>query len=153
MEKLVAHSFMSRSDVLTAVTMKNVVLWDVVPCRSCVNRRLGETYRLHLQGRKIGERGTSVSRWLQMDRRFGGTYHIHLQGRKIRKWRTSVRRWLQVSRHFGGTWSHLLTLVPRSRIFTLKWRRYVPPKRRFTQDPHGATSQKTAFFRIYPHRE
>jgi hypothetical protein len=23
---------------------------------------------------------------------------------------------------------------------------YVPPKRRFTQDLHGATSQKTAFF-------
>jgi hypothetical protein len=27
-----------------------------------------------------------------------------------------------------------------------RWRRYVPPKRRFTQDLHGATSQKTAFF-------
>jgi hypothetical protein len=25
-------------------------------------------------------------------------------------------------------------------------RRYVPPKRRFIQDLHGATSQKTAFF-------
>jgi hypothetical protein len=43
--------------------------------------------------------------------------------------------------------SHLLTMVPRSRIF-LPWRcrRYVPPKRQFTQDLHGATSQKTAFF-------
>jgi hypothetical protein len=27
-----------------------------------------------------------------------------------------------------------------------RWRQYVPPKRWFTQDPHGATSQKTAFF-------
>jgi hypothetical protein len=27
-----------------------------------------------------------------------------------------------------------------------RWRWYVPPKYRFTQDPHGATSQKTAFF-------
>jgi hypothetical protein len=35
----------------------------------------------------------------------------------------------------------------RSRIFLpWIWRRYVPPKRRFTQDLHGATSQKTAFF-------
>jgi hypothetical protein len=33
------------------------------------------------------------------------------------------------------------------RIFLpLRWRRYVPPKRRFTQDLHGITSQKTAFF-------
>jgi hypothetical protein len=43
--------------------------------------------------------------------------------------------------------SHLLTLLPRSRVF-LPWRRrrYVPPKRRFTQDLHSATSHKTAFF-------
>jgi hypothetical protein len=34
------------------VTMKNAVFWDVMPCRSCVNRRFGGTYRLHLQGRK-----------------------------------------------------------------------------------------------------
>jgi hypothetical protein len=27
-----------------------------------------------------------------------------------------------------------------------RWRRYVPPKRRFTHDLHSATSQKTAFF-------
>jgi hypothetical protein len=34
-------------------TLKNAVFWDVAPCISCeFNRRLGETYRLHLQGRK-----------------------------------------------------------------------------------------------------
>jgi hypothetical protein len=83
--------------------MKNAVFWDVAPCRCCVNWRLGGTYLLHLQSRKIRERGTSLSRWLQP--------------------------------------------VPRSRIFlSWRWRRYVPPKRRFTQDLHGATSQKTAFF-------
>jgi hypothetical protein len=49
----------------TAVTMKNAVFWDVEPSRSCVNRRFGGTYRLHLQRRKIGDRGTSMSRWLQ----------------------------------------------------------------------------------------
>jgi hypothetical protein len=48
--------------------MKNAVFWDVAPCRSCeLNRRLGGTYRLHLQGRKIRERGTSMSRWLQTE--------------------------------------------------------------------------------------
>jgi hypothetical protein len=40
-------------EVLTAVTMKNAVFWDVAPCRSCVNRRFGGTYHLLLQGRKI----------------------------------------------------------------------------------------------------
>jgi hypothetical protein len=44
--------------------LKNAVFWDVAPCRSCVNRRFGGTYRLHLQGRKTREWGTSVSRWL-----------------------------------------------------------------------------------------
>jgi hypothetical protein len=43
--------------------------------------------------------------------------------------------------------SHLLTLVPRSQSFlSWRWRRYVPPKRRFIQYPHGAKSQKTLFF-------
>jgi hypothetical protein len=50
------------------VILKNTVFWDVAPCRSCVNRRFGGTYRLHRQGRKIRERGTSVSRWLLVPR-------------------------------------------------------------------------------------
>jgi hypothetical protein len=51
-----------RFEVFTAVTMKNAVFWDVALCRSGVNRRFGGMYRLHLQDRKIRERGTSVSR-------------------------------------------------------------------------------------------
>jgi hypothetical protein len=47
--------------------MKNAVFWDVAPCRSCVNRHFGGTYRLHLQVTKIRERGSSVSRWLQTE--------------------------------------------------------------------------------------
>jgi hypothetical protein len=47
------------------VTMKNAVFWDVAPCTSCISRRFEGTYRLHLQSRKIRQRGTSVSRWLQ----------------------------------------------------------------------------------------
>jgi hypothetical protein len=38
-----------RFDVFTEVTMKNAVFLDVAPCRSCVNRRFGGTYRLHLR--------------------------------------------------------------------------------------------------------
>jgi hypothetical protein len=51
----------------------------------------------------------------------------------------SCRRQCQYVRH----------LHHRSRIFLpWRWRRYVPPKRRLTQELHGATSQKTAFFII-----
>jgi hypothetical protein len=32
--------------------MKNAVFWDVTPCGSSKNRRLGVTYRLHQQGDK-----------------------------------------------------------------------------------------------------
>jgi hypothetical protein len=73
--------------------MKSTNFWDVAPCRSCVNRRFGGMYRLHLQGRKICKRETSMSRW--------------------------------------------------------RWRRYIPPKRQFTQVLHSATSQKTAFFFVF----
>jgi hypothetical protein len=48
------------------VTMKNAVFWDVAPCRSCVTGRFGGTYGLHLHGRKIRERETSVRRWMQI---------------------------------------------------------------------------------------
>jgi hypothetical protein len=38
-----------RFEVFTAVTMNNSVFWDVTPCKSCVKRRLGGAYHLHLQ--------------------------------------------------------------------------------------------------------
>jgi hypothetical protein len=42
------------------------------------------------------------------------------------------------------------TLAVTSNRFTLHrnnlWRRYIPPKRRFLEEPHGVTSQKTVFF-------
>jgi hypothetical protein len=34
--------------------MENAVFWDVTPCGSCMNRRFGGVYRLHLQGDKYG---------------------------------------------------------------------------------------------------
>jgi hypothetical protein len=47
--------------------MKNAVFWDVASCIYYVDRRFGGTYRLHIQGRKIRERGTSFRRWLQTE--------------------------------------------------------------------------------------
>jgi hypothetical protein len=40
-------------NVGTTLPLKNAVFWDVAQCRSCVNRRFGGTYCLHLHGRKI----------------------------------------------------------------------------------------------------
>jgi hypothetical protein len=37
----------------TIPRVKNAVFWDKAPCRSCVNRRFAETYRLCLQSTKI----------------------------------------------------------------------------------------------------
>jgi hypothetical protein len=41
-------------EVLTAVVMKSIILWDITPCSPLsFNRCYGGTYRLHLQGRRI----------------------------------------------------------------------------------------------------
>jgi hypothetical protein len=40
--------------------MKNIVFWDVTPCGSCKNRRFSGTYRLHHQGDKNQEPGTTL---------------------------------------------------------------------------------------------
>jgi hypothetical protein len=42
-----------RSEVLTAVTIKNAVFWDVTPYDSCKNRRFGVAYSIHHQGGKV----------------------------------------------------------------------------------------------------
>jgi hypothetical protein len=49
---LVKLAFLLRSEVFTAVTMKNAVFWDVMPSGSCKNRRFGGTQRLHHKGDK-----------------------------------------------------------------------------------------------------
>jgi hypothetical protein len=49
-----------RSEVFTAVTMKNVVFWDVTPCGSFKNQRFGGTSLLH-QSDKNRWTGRNVS--------------------------------------------------------------------------------------------
>jgi hypothetical protein len=41
-----------RFEVFTAVTMKNVIVWDMTPRDSCKNRRFGRKYRLHYSSNK-----------------------------------------------------------------------------------------------------
>jgi hypothetical protein len=62
--------------------MKNAVFLDVAPCGSRVNRRFGGTYRLHLQGRKIRERGTGLNKWLQTESPVEKTSSYIRTGRK-----------------------------------------------------------------------
>jgi hypothetical protein len=38
----------TRAEVFRAVTMKNIVFWDVTPCGSCNNQLIVGTYRLQL---------------------------------------------------------------------------------------------------------
>jgi hypothetical protein len=44
------NTYIVRSEVSMAVTMKNAVFWDVTPRAYCMNRRFGGTWRLHHQG-------------------------------------------------------------------------------------------------------
>jgi hypothetical protein len=41
-----------RFEIFTAVTMKNIVFWDITPCGSCTYLRFRGTYRLHSRADK-----------------------------------------------------------------------------------------------------
>jgi hypothetical protein len=83
--------------------MKNTVFWDVALCRSsCVNQRFGRTYRLHLQGRKIRERGTSVSRCRLQPPAHAGSSLSDISTLKIEVIRSS-----ETSVHTKSTWGHI----------------------------------------------
>jgi hypothetical protein len=71
-----------------------------------------------------------------INRRFGGTCRLHLQGRRNNASEENYRL-------LATVWQ--FSSLP---LFFLpwRWRRHVPPKRRFIINPHGATSQRMAFF-------
>jgi hypothetical protein len=48
-------------EVLTAVTMKNTVFWDMTPCGSRENQRFGGENRPHYQGVKNQQARNNVS--------------------------------------------------------------------------------------------
>jgi hypothetical protein len=112
-----------RFEVFTAVTMKNVVFWDVALCRSCVNRRFGGKYRLHLQGRKIRKRGTSVSRWLQTELPVGNNqlYKIytapHPRRRRSAILKLLKRAVIEQSGFYSGAYVGMYQLTKASRKF------------------------------------
>jgi hypothetical protein len=56
-----------RFEVFTAVTMKNAIFWDVMPCGSCKNQSLRGMQRLHPQGERhsISSQGASFASYGQ----------------------------------------------------------------------------------------
>jgi hypothetical protein len=98
-----------RFEVFTVVTMKNAVFWDVAPCRSCGNQHFGGAYRLHLQGRKSHEQGTSVSGWLQTHAGFSLTDIPAVKMEAICSSETSI--------HTRSTWRH----IPQDSILYTGW--------------------------------
>jgi hypothetical protein len=114
--------------------MKTAVLWDVAPCRSCVNWRSSET-SVHTRStrRHIPAAATCLRRFLA--REF--FYPEHGNDTFLRNVGSHN---IYTAPH--PSCSHLFTLVPRSRIFLpWRWRRYASSKRQYTQDLHGATSK------------
>jgi hypothetical protein len=57
--------------------MKITVFWDVTPCRSYMSWCFGGTYCLHIQGRKIRERETSVSMWQKTAEKRSSETSVH----------------------------------------------------------------------------
>jgi hypothetical protein len=50
---LAINYFHVRFEVSTAVTMMIIIFWEMIPCGSYKNRRLGGSYRIHLQGARV----------------------------------------------------------------------------------------------------
>jgi hypothetical protein len=88
----------------------------MAPCISHVNRRFGGKYHLHLQGRKIRERGTSVSRWLQT----AGSSFADLQGDTSKKTAFFIVTSVKIS---NLTLHILFQIIPNTKCL-LKWLLY-----------------------------
>jgi hypothetical protein len=54
---------------------------------------------------------------------------------------------LAVTSNRSTLWRNTLFLAHKF-LLPWWWKQYVPPKRRFLQEPHGITSKKTPFFKI-----
>jgi hypothetical protein len=90
------------------------VFWDVALCRFCFSRRFGGTYRRHLQGRKIREWGTSVSRWLQTESPVGNNQLYENREGKYTTWEINREERISHVRHIPEKTFFILTAVKTS---------------------------------------
>jgi hypothetical protein len=73
-------------EVLTAVVMSLASFLDIAPCSPYMNRRFGEMYHLHLQGRKSAEQDPNVQ---QVAREVAACSHADCMAMHLRKWQLS----------------------------------------------------------------
>jgi hypothetical protein len=77
-----------KDEILTAVTMRSSIFWDITPCSPLkVNRRFGGTHRLHLQGRTNRAKKPA---WKQVASRSCSAYSSTLKMEAICSSETSV---------------------------------------------------------------
>jgi hypothetical protein len=101
--------------------VKNVVFCDVTPCDSCKNRISEELSDSIMRVTRMGELGTTLA--VTSNR-----HSVFLR---------SMRRLLFTA-----------NVAPFSpTLVTLMMEKLSSPKRRFLQEPHGITSQKTVFMK------
>jgi hypothetical protein len=133
------HCLSARLSLLIMIRFR----WDLVLGAYVNSRQVFEQHHLLLRRSQVVETGQFVLHYS-----YCLATILVLSRNVIRRLgvsKTKARIWTPYKKNAASC--HLLTLVPRSRIFLpWRWRRSVPPKRRFTQELHGATSQKTAFF-------
>jgi hypothetical protein len=116
----------SETSVLTRTTGRNV------PEDGILHRRdFSQMFRRHMPSSSSRENLRFSRRWLWRMVSYG----VFSRGALV--FVSSVRRLLVAG-----------CVVPSSSILLPWWRRsQVPPKRRFLQEPHGVTTQKTPFFK------
>jgi hypothetical protein len=67
--------------------MKNVFFWNVMSCGCCRDRRLGETYRLHLQGDYNQRNSSNISsnyQLLHAAKNYFNYYYTLISGKRLR---------------------------------------------------------------------
>jgi hypothetical protein len=92
--------------------------------------------------------------WPLWELTFRGMYHLHHQSEKNQRARNNVSTNQQLKHSVKECstacficWLLLMLFLARWFFSPSWWRRYVPPKGRLSQGPHGVTSQKTAFLK------
>jgi hypothetical protein len=105
---MIANENSNRVEILTAITMKCSIFWDVTPCSPVkIYRRFGGAYCLHLQVRKTSQAMRSACLFT----RFGLLFDLKMN--TVHSCETSVNIYQTILRHkLEDVQPWLLMLVP-----------------------------------------